>query len=367
MNVPFYRFDQMHQPLLADLEVAAAKVIRSGWYILGGEVTHFEAEYARFTGTTYAVGVANGLDALTISLRTLGIGPGDEVIVPANTYIASLLAVTHVGATPVPVEPRASTCNINPELIEAHITPLTRAIMPVHLYGQPCEMDAIMAIAGKFSLHVIEDNAQSQGARYGGRLTGSWGHINGTSFYPGKNLGALGDAGAISTNDPALAEKAREWRNYGSAIKYYNKVAGYNSRLDELQAALLRIKLPYLDAWNEERTRLARTYTQHLQGVGDLQLPDVAEGAEPVWHLYVVHTSERDRLQDFLREKGIGTLIHYPVPPHRQEAYQHMGWREGQFPISERMAERTLSLPLFPGLTDLEQFYIVECIQEFFG
>jgi dTDP-4-amino-4,6-dideoxygalactose transaminase len=367
MNIPFYRFEQMHKPLLPDLEAAAANVIRSGWYILGQEVEAFESAYARFTGSTHVVGVANGLDALTISLRTLGIGVGDEVIVPANTYIASLLAVTHVGATPVPVEPRESTCNIDPDLIEAHITPRTRAIMPVHLYGQPCEMEAIVAIAERNGLYVIEDNAQSQGARYKGRLTGSWGHINGTSFYPGKNLGALGDAGAISTDDPNLAAKAREWRNYGSAVKYYNKVAGYNSRLDELQAALLRVKLPWLASWNAERDRLANAYTEALQRAGDLLLPQVAEAAEPVWHLYTIRTVERDRMKTFLQEKGISTLIHYPVPPHLQKAYRDLGWQQGQFPISEAIASTTLSLPLFPGLTDLELLYVVECIHEFYA
>lgn len=324
------------------------------WYILGDEVRQFENEYAAWNHTRHCVGVANGLDALVIALRALGVGPGDEVIVPSNTYIASWLAVSQVGAQVVPVEPNPNTWNIDPQQIAAAITPRTRAVMPVHLYGQACEMSAIAAIAAQYGLAVVEDNAQGHGARCDGRLTGSWGHVNATSFYPTKNLGALGDAGGITTDDDALADFCRTYRNYGSKTKYYNEMAGSNSRLDELQAALLRIKLRHLDAWNAERTVLANHYLRLLADVPGLQLPALAPGCTSVWHLFVVLTERRDALQAFLKEKGIQTMIHYPVAPHLQQAYADAGFQQGQFPLAERIARTCLSLPIFPGMT-LEQ------------
>jgi dTDP-4-amino-4,6-dideoxygalactose transaminase len=296
--------------------------------------------------------VANGLDALVLALRVLEIGPGDEVIVPSNTYIATWLAVTQVGATPVPVEPDPATSNLDPERIVAALTSRTRAIMPVHLYGQACRMDEIMTLATKHGLYVVEDNAQAQGATFAGGITGSFGQVNGTSFYPGKNLGAFGDAGAVTTNDASLAQKIRVLRNYGSQQKYYNEVVGYNSRLDELQAALLRVKLPKLPEWTRQRQQIAGWYGQHLAGIAGLRLPVVAAGATHVYHLYVVHTPQRTALQQHLANQGIGTLIHYPVPPHLQLAYQQMGLATGSFPIAEELAATCLSLPLWPGMTE---------------
>ncbi|MCC3153798.1 DegT/DnrJ/EryC1/StrS family aminotransferase [Hymenobacter sp. BT770] len=331
---------------------AFARVYDSHWYVLGQEVKRFEEEYAAFNHVEYAVGVANGLDALTLALRVLGIGPGDEVIVPSNTYIATWLAVTQVGATPVAVEPDPITSNLNPKLIEAALTTRTRAIMPVHLYGQACRMREIMAIAHRYGLQVVEDNAQAQGAVFEGQLTGSFGAVNGTSFYPGKNLGALGDAGAITTNDADLAQKLQVLRNYGSQQKYYNSVVGYNSRLDELQGALLRVKLPHLPTWTDLRQQVAAWYGQHLAGIEGLHLPRTAPGATNVYHLYVVHHGRRDALQQHLAAAGISTMIHYPVPPHRQQAYASLNLPAGRFPIAEELAATCLSLPMWPGMQE---------------
>lgn len=366
-SIPFLDLKSINLALESELQSAFSDVLHSGWFILGKNVTAFEEEYAKFSGTSYAIGVANGLDALHIALKVLGVGAGDEVIVPSNTYIATMLASSFVGATPVPVEPRIGTYNINPELIEAAITPRTKVIMPVHLYGQAAEMDAIMAIAEKHGLYVIEDNAQAQGAFYNGRTTGSFGHINGTSFYPGKNLGALGDAGAITTNNADYDKNARSWRNYGSHKKYYNEVLGFNSRLDELQAALLLKKLPSLYNDNAERERIASYYTELLQGVGDIITPALADNATSVFHLYVIRTKRRDALQEHLTQNGIGTMIHYPVPPHLQEAYSDKGWKQGQFPLAEEIAQTCLSLPIFPGLTDSQVERVVEVIKAFFA
>lgn len=356
----------MHQPLRAAFLEEAGQVIDTGSFILGPRVQAFEEDFARYCDTQYAVGVGNGLEALHIALRVLGVGPGDEVVVPANTYIATVLAVMYTGATPVLAEPRDTTANLDPAALEAAITPRTRAIIPVHLYGQPCEMEAILAIAEKHGLHIIEDNAQAQGARWQGRRTGSFGHLNATSFYPGKNIGALGDGGALTTADPDLARAARMWRNYGSEVKYYNEVAGYNSRLDEMQAAFLRIKLRHLDAWNSRRVELAGRYHQALQDLAELSLPGIAQGADPVYHLYVLRTERRDALQAYLQDRGIGTLIHYPVPPHLQTACRDLGWKAGQFPISEAMARTALSLPMYPGLTDAEADEVAETVRSFF-
>ncbi len=354
IKVPFLDLKAPYLELREELDAAYWRVMKSGWYILGKEVEAFESEFATYCKTKHCIGVANGLDALHLIVRAYGIGQGDEVIVPANTYIATWLAVTHAGATPVPIEPVESTYNIDPFRIEAAITPKTKAIMVVHLYGQPADMDPINALAGKHGLKVIEDCAQAHGARYKGRSAGGLGDAAGFSFYPGKNLGAFGDGGAVTTNDPELAERIRVLRNYGSHIKYHNEVIGYNSRLDELQAALLRVKLTKLNEWNERRRQVAAQYIQALSGQLRLTLPHVPEWAEPVWHLFVVRNAQRDALQKALNKAGIGTLIHYPIPPHLQGAYANLGLGKGTFPIAERLHEEVLSLPMFPSMT-LEQ------------
>jgi dTDP-4-amino-4,6-dideoxygalactose transaminase len=306
------------------------------------------------------------LDALQIALRTLGIGKGDEVIMPSNTYIATVLAVSYVGAIPVFVEPDEDSFNINPLLIEAAISPRTKAIIPVHLYGQCCNMEAIMKIAGEHQLKVIEDNAQSHGAAWNGRLTGSWGQINATSFYPGKNLGALGDAGAVTSDDESLAALAKTLRNYGSQKKYYNEVIGYNMRLDECQAAFLSIKLKYLPEWTRQRQQIAAWYNENLTGIPDLVLPKTADSATHVYHLYVVRTTKRNALQDHLKNNGIGTLIHYPVPPHLQEAYKELGYKKGDFPVAEHLADNCLSLPIWPGMSKEEVLFVSQNIRSFY-
>jgi len=367
MKIPFVSFDYMHQPIKAEMLEAFEAFYDSNWYVLGGRVKSFENEYAAFNKVEYCVGVSNGLDALHIALKTLGIGQGDEVIVPSNTYIATWLAVSYVGAIPVPVEPDLNTYNIDVSKIEAAITAKTKAIMPVHLYGQACEMDAIIAIAQKHNLFVIEDNAQAQGATFNEKLTGSFGDINGTSFYPGKNLGALGDAGGVTTNNPTLAEKAKVLRNYGSQKKYYNEVIGFNMRLDECQAALLSVKLRHLDGWIKQRQEIATWYNEALKGIGDLILPVVHPKATHVYHLYVVQTNHRDLLQKYLDEKEVGTLIHYPVPPHLQEAYTELGYKKGDFPIAEELANNCLSLPMWPGITKEQIEYIAREMRIFYA
>jgi dTDP-4-amino-4,6-dideoxygalactose transaminase len=339
--------------------------MESGWYILGGEVEAFEQEFAAYVGAKHCVGVGNGLEALQLTLLAWGIGPGDEVIVPANTYIASWLAVSYTGATPVPVEPDAATYNINPGLIETAITPRTKAVMPVHLYGQPVEMEAIWEVAEKHNLKIIEDAAQAHGSRYQERMTGNLGDAAGFSFYPTKNLGAFGDAGAVVTNDDALADKVAVLRNYGSRAKYYNEEKGHNSRLDPLQAAFLRVKLKYLDEWNRRRDEIATRYLDSLRGIPDMGLPHVPSGVTPIWHLFIVSHPERDRLQAFLKEHGIGTMIHYPIPPHLSEAYQEMGYQAGDFPITEQMADTILSIPMGPHLSMDDADYVIEKIREF--
>lgn len=364
--IPFLSFTPQNQQIRAQVLATIAQVFDSEWYVLGEAVKGFEAEYAAFNQTTACVGVANGLDALHLALRALGIGTGDEVLVPSNTYIATWLAVSMVGAVPVPVEPNLATYNLDPTRLEAAITPRTRAIMPVHLYGQACEMQAIMAVAEKHGLQVVEDNAQAQGASFTGQLTGSFGAINATSFYPGKNLGALGDAGAITTNHESLAQQIRVLRNYGSQQKYHNEVLGYNSRLDEMQAAILRVKLPFLPEWTQQRQALADQYQAALSGIPDLQLPIVAPGATHVYHLYVVRTSKRDALQRYLTEQGVGTLIHYPVPPHLQAAYKHLGYKAGDFPLAEEIAATCISLPLWPGMTSEQIRTVVTHIHTFY-
>ncbi|HEX2628160.1 MAG TPA: DegT/DnrJ/EryC1/StrS family aminotransferase [Chitinophagaceae bacterium] len=366
MKIPFLSFDAINDRIRTDMTKAFSDVFESKWYILGNYVQQFEKEYAAFNKVNHCIGVSNGLDALILSLKALNIGAGDEVIVPSNTYIATILSISYVGATPVLVEPRTDTCNIDPSLIEAAITSRTKAIMPVHLYGQCCEMTAIKAIADKHKLYVIEDNAQAQGSTCDGKLAGTFGDANGTSFYPGKNLGALGDAGAVTTNDDAVARKIRIMRNYGSEKKYYNEMAGFNMRLDELQAAFLSVKLQHLDAWTNERRQIAAWYDESLKGIGDIQTPVTAKGCTHVYHLYVIQTSKRDALQEHLNKHDIGTLIHYPIPFHLQQAYAHFNYKKGDFPLSEKLSGTVLSIPLWPGLTQSQVEHVSSIIKNFF-
>lgn len=351
--IPFLDLKAPYFELKQELDETIARVVGSGWFIGGTEVDQFEESYADHCSAAHAIGVANGLDALHLALRAMDVGPGDEVIVPSNTYIATWLAVSQCGATPVPVEPDKRTYNINPTLIEAAITPRTKVILPVHLYGQPADMDPILALARKHGLRVLEDGAQAHGARYKGQRIGAHGDAVAWSFYPGKNLGAMGDGGAVTTNDAHLADRIRVLRNYGSRVKYVNEVQGYNSRLDPLQAAVLRVKLGHLDEWNARRSAIAARYQQGLTACG-LTLPHVPDWAEPVWHLYVVQHAQRDTLQQTLSQAGIGTLIHYPIAPHQQAAYASLGFGEGAFPIAERIHAEVLSLPISPHMT-LEQ------------
>jgi len=360
-TLPFLDLKAINAAQRAELVQAFERVLDSGWYVLGQEVAAFESEYAQWCGAGHAVGVANGLDALVLTLRALGIGPGDEVIVPSNTYIATWLAVSAVGARPVPVEPDAASFNLDPARIEVAITPRTRAVMPVHLYGQACDMAAILAIARRRGLRVVEDGAQAHGARWAGRRLGAHGDAVAWSFYPGKNLGALGDGGAVTTDDATLAERIRVLRNYGSRVKYHNEVIGTNSRLDELQAALLRVKLRSLDAGNARRGEIAAQYGAGLRGPG-LQLPRAAAAADPVWHLYVVRHPQRDRLAAALAAAGIGTVIHYPVAPHLQPAYAALGWGPGSLLLSETLHREVLSLPIGPTQTDAQTATVIGAV-----
>lgn len=348
--IPFLDLKAPYLELKQELDEAIARVVGSGWFIGGEEVDRFESEYASYCGATHAIGVANGLDALHLALRAMDVSAGDEVIVPSNTYIATWLAVSQCGATPVPVEPNARTYNIDPELIEAAITPRTRVILPVHLYGQPADLDPILSIARRHGLRILEDGAQAHGARYKGQRLGGHGDAVAWSFYPGKNLGAMGDGGAITTNDAQLAERLRVLRNYGSRVKYVNEVQGYNSRLDPLQAAILRIKLAHLDEWNARRKSIAAQYLEGLKGIG-LVLPLVPDWADPAWHLFVIRYAKRDALLKRLAAAEVGTLIHYPIPPHRQEAYAAAGWHINAFPLANQSAEEVLSLPMGPHLS----------------
>jgi dTDP-4-amino-4,6-dideoxygalactose transaminase len=365
MNIPFVSFNTINEKIREEIMLSFENFFDKGWYILGDQVKSFESSYAKFNNVKYCVGVSNGLDALHIALRTLKVGEGDEVIIPSNTYIATALAVSYVGGRPVFVEPDVHTYNLDPTRIEAAITPRTKAIIPVHLYGQACEMEAIMNIAKKYNLYVIEDNAQAQGAEYNNILTGSWGNINGTSFYPGKNLGALGDAGAITTNDPDLALLASSLRNYGSQQKYYNEIIGFNMRLDECQAGFLSVKLKYLDQWTKQRQQIANWYNEGLKDVYEIILPKVADGATHVYHLYVIRSKKRNHLQNHLTKSGIGTLIHYPIPPHMQKAYVNLKLKKGDFPIAEELADTCLSLPIWPGMVKEDVDYVVNRIKDF--
>lgn len=361
-EVPFLELGPTYLEIKIELDAAYQRVMNSGWYILGEEVAAFEQEFAAYCGTRHCVGIGNGLDALQLILRAYGIGAGDEVIVPANTYIATWLAVSNSGAAVVPVEPDERTFNLDPRRIETAITSRTRAILPVHLYGQPAEMDDINEVARRHDLKVIEDAAQAHGARYGDRKVGSLGHASGWSFYPTKNLGAYGDAGAVTTDDDELAQRVRLLRNYGSRSKYYNDERGINSRLDELQAALLRVRLNHLDSWNSRRVRIAEKYLNELEDTR-LLLPLVAEGAVPVWHLFVVRSTMRDELQQQLKKSGVNTLVHYPVPAHLQEAYRDLGTPPGSFPLTEAIHNEVLSLPMGPHLSESDQARVVQAVK----
>ena len=364
MSVEFLNLARVNAPLLDEIQEAVARVVASGWYVLAGETAAFEQEFASYCGARHCIGVGNGLDALNLVLRARGIGDGDEVIVPSNTFIATWLAVSQTGARVVPVEPDEQTYNMDPGRIEAAITPRTRAIIPVHLFGQPAAMQAINDIACRHGLFVLEDAAQAHGARYDGRRTGSLGDAAAFSFYPGKNLGAMGDGGAITTDDDELAANVRKLRNYGSSVKYRHEVVGINSRLDEIQAAILRIKLRNLDAENAKRVAVARAYSEALSGL-PLRLPVVAPGAMPVWHLYVVRTERRDALQAILRQRGIETLVHYPVACHGQHAYAGTEWPA--LPIAETLQNQILSLPMAPYLTSEEIQTVAAGISGFFS
>ncbi|MBD2177250.1 DegT/DnrJ/EryC1/StrS family aminotransferase [Pseudanabaena sp. FACHB-1998] len=368
MKVPFLDLHSPYIELKSELDSAYQRVMESGWYILGKEVEAFETEFASYCDAKYCVGVSNGLEALHLILRAMEIGAGDEVIVPANTYIASWLAISQAGARVVPVEPDEKTYNINPLLIENAITSRTRAIIAVHLYGQPADMDAINEIATRHNLKVIEDAAQAHGARYKNRRVGSLGEAAGFSFYPAKNLGAIGDAGAVTTNKAELADKIRLLRNYGSRVKYDNEIQGYNNRLDELQAAFLRVKLSKLDEWNTRRLQVARQYLNTLSNNSDLTLPFTPKWAEPVWHLFVIRYPNRDELQQKLHQSGIATLIHYPIPPNLSKAYsRHKDLEEypASFPLTESLSREILSLPISPHISEQEIDMITKVLISF--
>lgn len=367
MKVPFLELKATYDELKPEMDAAYHRVMDSGWYIFGREIEAFESEYAQSVGVRHCIGVANGLEALQLSLQAAGIGPGDEVIVPSHSYIASWLAVSQVGATLVPSEPVNGLYALDPANVEACVTPRSRAIMPVHLYGHVGDMDALRAVAKKHQLLLIEDGAQSHGALCRGRQAGSLSDIAGISFYPSKNLGAFGDAGAVLTSDDALAEKIRHLRNYGSKVRYHNEYKGMNSRLSELQAAFLRAKLPKLAEWNQRRIRLAGRYNEGLAGIGDLRLHPVPPWSAPVWHLYVVRTRQRDALQAFLARREIATQIHYPIPPHLSGAYHDLGWKRGTFPIAERYADELLSLPIGPHHTTAQIEHVIEAVRSFFA
>ncbi|MBK7932399.1 MAG: DegT/DnrJ/EryC1/StrS family aminotransferase [Acidobacteria bacterium] len=362
MNVPFLELKRSYLESKVEFDAAYQRVMDSGWFILGEEVSAFEIEFAAYCGAKFAVGCANGLDALHLLLRAYGIGRGDEVIVPSNTYIASWLAVSYAGSEIVPVEPDLRSYNLDPKKIAAAITVRTKAIMPVHLYGQAADLDPIKKIADDYGLKVIEDAAQAHGAIYKGRKIGVSKDGVGWSFYPSKNLGAFGDAGAITTDDEELAVRLRSLRNYGTTSKYVNKIKGYNSRLDELQAAFLRVRLSNLDKHNARRREIANIYLERLTGL-DLILPFVLDETEPVWHLFVVRVKERQKLQNYLNENGVGNLIHYPIPPHLQDAYENLKFHEGDFPIAEEIHRTILSLPISPYLTDEQVDHVIATIR----
>lgn len=363
MKVPFLDLAASYRELQTELESSILQSLRSGWYIGGEDVAGFEADFATYTHTAHCVGVANGLEALHLALRAMGVGLGDEVIVPTNTFIATWLAVSECGAVPVPVEPDKQTCNIDCSKLIAAITSRTRVIIPVHLYGQAADLDAVLSIAREYGLRVLEDAAQAQGATYKGRPIGGHADAVAWSFYPGKNLGALGDAGAVTTQDADLADKMRVLRNYGSRQRYVNEVQGYNSRLDPVQAAALRVKLRHLDAWNVRRSGIAARYSASLADSG-LTLPFVPVWSKPSWHLYCVRHPRRDALRDKLSAAGVETLVHYPIPPHLQTAYASLGYVKGTFPMAEEMANTLLSLPIGPAMTEAQVSWVIESVQQ---
>ena len=356
MDRGFYMYQQ-------EFEDKALQVLRSGWYVLGNEVSSFEKEFADYTGAKYCVGLASGLDALWIAVRLLKIGVGDEVIVQGNTYIASVMGITINGATPVFCEPDTHF-GMDPEKIEQLITDKTKAVLVTHLYGMASRMDEIVAICRKHGLKLIEDCAQSHGACFKGQMTGTFGDVGCFSFYPSKNLGAFGDGGAVVVNDKDLADDFKVFRNYGSEKRYYNKIIGANSRLDELQAGLLRVRLSHIAELTEEKRKIASRYNKELNN-SMIKLPELAPGADCVWHQYVIRCEERDRLIDYLNSKEIGTIIHYPIPPHLAEAYRYLGHKKGDYPITEHLADTVLSIPMYNGMTDEEQSYVIESINNF--
>lgn len=367
MTVPFVSLVETNNEIKMRFLDSVSQLLDSGSFVLGDGVKQFEREFAHYVETRHCIGVSNGLDALTISLRCLNLKEGDEVLVPAHTYIATVLAVIYAGLKPVLVDVDEASFNLTAAAIEKHINSKTKAIIPVHLYGQPCDMESICALADEKKLFVVEDNAQAQGATFKGKRTGSFGHINATSFYPAKNLGAAGDAGAITTNDSALAERAMQFRNVGSAKKYVHDIIGYNARLDEIQALFLHHKLPLLDKWNTERRRIAARYVKNLGGVEQVIFPAVIKDAESVYHLFVIRTNKRDELQQFLFAKNIQTLIHYPVPNHLQKSLVHLGYKPNDFPVTEKLCSTILSLPMYAGITDEQVDYVCEMVTEFFS
>lgn len=364
MNIPFVSFLPMERELDKDLRAAFERVYTRSWYIKGEEDDAFEKAFAEFCNVNYCIGTGNGLDSLMLALKALGITNGDEVIVPSNTYIATALAVTYAGATPIFVEPDIRTFNINPSMIEEKITSKTRAIMPIHLYGQPCDMDPIMTIAKNYNLYIIEDCAQAHGATYKGKRIGSFGDAAGFSFYPGKNLGALGDAGAVVTNNKEIADRVRAYSNYGSDYKYHHIYKGNNSRLDEMQAAFLVAKLPYLERMNIERRRIAKMYLEGIKN-NEVILPYVPKNMLPVWHIFGIRCKRRNELEKFLNDKEINTNKHYPIPMHMQECYKELGIKKGELPIAEEISATELSIPIYYGMTNEQIQYVVDVINDF--
>lgn len=363
MKIPFNTLDRQFFMYQNEYEKKVLEVLRSGWYILGPEVEEFEKEFASYIGTKYSLGIDNGLNALVLAFRALGIKSGDEVLVQGNTFIASVMGITMNGATPIFIEPDEYD-NIDAELLESKITEKTKAICVVHLYGQTSNMERIGDIAKKYNLYIVEDCAQSHGSMFNNKLTGTFGDISCFSFYPGKNLGCFGDGGAVTTSNQKLYTKMKILRNYGSNKKYHNDEVGYNARLDELQAGLLRIKLFHLDELTKERERIANRYLEEIKNP-QIELPKIRKGATSVWHLFVIKIEERERFQKYLEENGIGTVIHYPIPPHLSKAYEYLGYKKGDFPITERYAETVLSLPLYNGMTEEEQSYVIEVINRY--
>lgn len=366
MQVPYFAFRDWPAGITGQVEQAVLQVMREQQFILGPDVQAFEAAFASYLGAGFAIGVGNGCDALVLALKAVGVGAGDEVIVPANTFIASANAVVQLGAIPVLSEPDRYTYNLTSETAAQHITAKTKAILPVHLYGQTCQMEALQQLCKSYSLKMVEDAAQAHGATYKGKFGGTYGDAAAFSFYPTKNLGALGDGGAVVTSDPELAAYVNSYRNYGQKEKYHHKLVGINSRLDTLQAAVLTIKLLHLQEQNKERVRLAEIYLQELQSIGDIVLPVTAQHCDHVYHIFNIRTQHRDKLKSHLQQQGVQTAIHYPVPIHLQPAYSFLKYKKGSLPITEKLADTSLSLPLFPGMTDAEQEHVIQSIKGFF-